>query len=108
MIREAAMDSGIRPYRQIDPSALVGAIPLEECLELQAQVGDVGQQPPDVRFDYGWIGVEASMAMAQTMDPRKPRPINFAKEQARAVLRSVFRDENAPLALRMRARLVAA
>jgi hypothetical protein len=106
-------DDALAQYRQLDPTLAVGGIPIAQCLELAGAIGDPGELPPDARYDWAWLALETSLAMAGSIDPSSgtnflPKQVREATERARLGFRSVVRDPEASLATSIRAQIALA
>src|SRR5690349_13403954 len=103
---ETADLEGLPQYREIDPLVAVGAIPLAQCVELQAEIGDIANLPPEAQYDLAWLRLETLLGMTTDTDRGFPKQeIIAATSQTKGGFKAVMGNEQAPAGLRAQARL---
>jgi len=95
-------------YHAVDDAIPVGRIPLSVCRDIRAAAGDPAELTPNQRYEYAWVGLEETLAMAHEPDPETgkkytPRKQNMAAAAVRQEFQALFDDASLPLALRTRA-----
>lgn len=112
--RLARAREALREYAATDPDIPVGGLQPHDYERWRYQTEDLSLLNPQQHLERGWLELEYAMAMLrggidrETEEPYDKRKINTTFSEARNIFAALARNESAPPAQRMQARMASA